>query len=687
MNVESLNQLQDMLAWIDDLIRAAVSRAQASGRDPTDALRGLVISEEDVAELLGQPPLQGIWGEAPLFGQFQNWPGANGSGPGLLRLAERFGLTLLDCHILLLCLAPELDRRYERLYAYLQDDVSQRRPTVNLLMNLLGGTAEERFAVWDRLTAEMPLRRLHLLEAAPDPTAPNATFLAYVVKLDHRVLMHLLGDDTPDARLRGVVSSGVDDPLVETSAVPDAIRHLLPEAPIVYFQGAKGTGRRDAAASLSADLGLPLVIVDLAILKEREIPFMLGWTLALREAHLTEAALLLYDWQAILNADGQPPPELWEALVAFPRPVFLCGTEGWECLDTTRRRRILRATFSMPSYDERLAAWQGALRPLGVPEQPLRLDELSSKFKLTSTQIVRAVNTAADVAASRGDALTYSDLVAGAQAHSSLRLGKLARKVTPRYEWSDLILPPDRVEQLEEICSRIRFVHVVNDSWGFDRRVAAAPGVTALFAGESGTGKTLAAEVIARDLGLLLYKIDLSSVVSKYIGETEKNLSAIFEEAHMSNAVLFFDEADALFGKRSEVKDAHDRYANLEVAYLLQQLETYEGVAILATNLRQNLDEAFTRRLSFLVDFPFPEREYRELLWRAHFPEQAPLSREVNLVQLADRFPLAGGNIRNAAIASAYLAAADGGTITMAHVRHAIRREHQKMGRLLDDTP
>ena len=687
MNAESLSQLQDLLAWIDDLIRAAVARAQTGGRDPTDALRGLVISDDDVTEMLGRPPMQGLWGESPLFPAFDQWPGGRGSGTPLLNMAHRFELSLLDCHILLLCLAPELDRRYERLFAYLQDDVSQRRPTVSLLMNLLGGVLEERFMVWERLTPDAPLRRHHLLEALPDPAAPTAPFLAYTLKLDHRVLMHLLGDDTPDPRLGGAVRQGTDDPLVETTAVPDAIRGALPSAPILYFQGAKGTGRRDAAAALVSEMGLPLVVVDLPLLRDRELPFTLLWTLALREARLLEAALCLYDWQVILNADGQPPPDLWADVVAFPRPVILCGQESWECLDTTRQRRILRATFTMPPYDERYAAWQRALQPLGVAEKPLRLDELSSKFKLTTTQIVRAVNTAADVAASRGDALTHGDLVAGAQAHSSLRLGKLARKVSPRYDWADLIVPPDRVEQLQEICSRIRFVHVVNDSWGFDRRVAAAPGVTALFAGESGTGKTLAAEVIARDLGLLLYKIDLSSVVSKYIGETEKNLSAIFEEAHLSNAVLFFDEADALFGKRSEVKDAHDRYANLEVAYLLQQLETYEGVAILATNLRQNLDEAFTRRLSFLVDFPFPEREYRELLWRAHFPEQAPVARDVNLTHLADRFPLAGGNIRNAAIASAYLAAADGGTITMAHVRHAIRREHQKMGRLLDDNP
>ncbi|HYO88021.1 MAG TPA: ATP-binding protein [Candidatus Limnocylindrales bacterium] len=685
MNGESLAQLQELLAWIDDLIRAAVARAQSAGRDPTDALRGLVISDEEVAEQLGRPPMQGLWGESPLFPAFDEWPGGKGQGVALVRLAHLFGLSLLDCHILLLALAPELDRRYERLYAFLQDDVSQRRPTVNLLMNLLGGTLEERFMVWERLTPNKPLRLHHLVEVAPDPTAPGAPFLAQPVKLDHRILMHLLGDDTPDPRLRGVVTAGVDDPLVQTSAVPDAIRRALPSAPIVFLQGTKGTGRRDAAAALCAELGLPLVVVDLAALKDRDLPLSLGWALALREAHLTEAALLLYDWKVVLDGDDQPPPELWDAIASYPRPVFLCGSESWECLDTTRNRRMLRATFKMPAYEERLAAWNRALELHPEREKNLRLDELASKFKLTTTQVVRAVNSAADMAASRGEPMNTMDLIGGAQAHSSLRLGKLAKKVAPRYDWADLILPPDRVEQLEEVCSRIRFGHVVNDSWGFDRRVAAAPGVTALFAGESGTGKTLAAEVIARDLGLLLYKIDLSSVVSKYIGETEKNLSAIFEEAHMSNAVLFFDEADALFGKRSEVKDAHDRYANLEVAYLLQQLETYEGVAILATNLRQNLDEAFTRRLSFLVDFPFPEREYRELLWKAHFPEQAPLARDVNLGQLADRFPLAGGNIRNAAIASAYLAAADGGTITMAHLRHAIRREHQKMGRLLDD--
>jgi SpoVK/Ycf46/Vps4 family AAA+-type ATPase len=210
-------------------------------------------------------------------------------------------------------------------------------------------------------------------------------------------------------------------------------------------------------------------------------------------------------------------------------------------------------------------------------------------------------------------------------------------------------------------------------------------GVSALFAGESGTGKTLSAQVIAHELGLVMYRIDLSAVVSKYIGETEKNLARIFTEAHSSNAILFFDEADALFGKRSEVKDARDRYANIEVAYLLQQIEEYDGVAIMATNLRQNLDDAFTRRLGFMIDFPFPEPKSREALWLSHFPPNAPLGSDVDITALADRYHLAGGNIRNAALAAAFLAAADSGVITTKHIQVAIRREHQKMGRLLQD--
>jgi len=690
VQVESLRGLQESLSWIDDLIRAAVTRALNAGLDPTDALRGLVITDDEVANHLSTPAFNGLWNGERVFEAVESMPMAEANP--IANLARLFELTALDCHILLICLAPEVDRRYDRLYAYLQDDVSQRRPSVNLMVNLLGGDVVERFAVWERLQPDRPLRANHLIETVPDPSQATPTFLAHHLKLDHRIVLYLLGDTTVDPRLKHTVTLQMpSDMKTRVVEVPETLRLAMENAlqndpPIVHLHGANGTGRKSAAEAVCARYDTPLITADLNLMKELDIPVQLAWELALREAALNNAALLLYNWDACLNqSDLQPPADLWKAVERYPRVVFLSGSESFEPLDPERTRKLLRINFSMPAYEIRFAAWREALQSSNVNLSDERLDELASKFKLTGSQISLAVHTATDLAASRGEEATIEDLISGAQAHSSLKLGRLAKRIVPRFAWGDLILPPDRIEVLREICARIRYGHVVNDSWGFSHRVAAAPGVTALFAGESGTGKTLAAEVIAHDLGLLLYKIDLSAVVSKYIGETEKNLSVIFDEAHQSNAVLFFDEADALFGKRSEVKDAHDRYANLEVAYLLQQLEIYEGVAILATNLRQNLDEAFTRRLSFLVDFPFPEREYREKLWVSHFPSEAPLGMDVDLYELSDRFSLAGGNIRNAAIASAYLAAADGGQITMAHLRHAIKREHQKMGRLLDD--
>jgi SpoVK/Ycf46/Vps4 family AAA+-type ATPase len=227
---------------------------------------------------------------------------------------------------------------------------------------------------------------------------------------------------------------------------------------------------------------------------------------------------------------------------------------------------------------------------------------------------------------------------------------------------------------------------VVYDEWGFGRKLALGKGLNALFAGESGTGKTMAADIMAGELGQDLYKIDLSMLVSKYIGETEKNLNRVFSEAATSNAILFFDEADAIFGKRSEVKDSHDRYANIEISYLLQRMEAYDGVVILATNMRGNLDEAFTRRLHFIVEYPFPEAADREIIWQVNFPAETPVAEDVDFGLLARRFRLAGGNIRNIILASAFLSSEKDEVVGMKHLLHASRREYQKIGRLIDDT-
>jgi SpoVK/Ycf46/Vps4 family AAA+-type ATPase len=263
----------------------------------------------------------------------------------------------------------------------------------------------------------------------------------------------------------------------------------------------------------------------------------------------------------------------------------------------------------------------------------------------------------------------------------SHNLEKFARKIEPKYDWNDIVLPPDQLAQLKEICNQYKYRNVVFSDWGFDQKLSLGKGLNVLFSGHPGTGKTMAAEVIAGELRLDLYGIDLSQVVNKYIGETEKNLNRIFREARASSSILFFDEADALFGKRTEVKDSHDRYANIEVSYLLQKMEEYDGITILATNLRQNMDEAFLRRLQFIVEFPFPDKEYRRRIWEVVFPGEAPLSNDVDLDLLARAVRLAGGNIKSIGLAAAFYAAGDGRVICQEHLVRAARREFQKLGR------
>jgi SpoVK/Ycf46/Vps4 family AAA+-type ATPase len=273
------------------------------------------------------------------------------------------------------------------------------------------------------------------------------------------------------------------------------------------------------------------------------------------------------------------------------------------------------------------------------------------------------------------------ELFTAARAQCGHAMAKLARKLQPKNTWKELVLPKDVVGQLREFCARLKWSEHIFSTWGFERKLSHGKGTTALFVGPPGTGKTMAAEVIANEIKLDVYKIDLSGIVSKYIGETQKNLDRIFSAAEEANGVLFFDEADMLFGKRSEVRDSHDRYANSEVSYLLQKMEMYEGAAILATNLSQHMDEAFLRRFAFTIRFPFPEEDCRRQIWKSIWPEHAPLDEEINFDHLASRFRLSGGNIKNVALAAAFFAAEEGGPVTMAHLFRGIEREYQKMGK------
>lgn len=364
--------------------------------------------------------------------------------------------------------------------------------------------------------------------------------------------------------------------------------------------------------ALSNSWGMPILSTEVELglpVHEQRVQA----ALARRESLLRSAALSI----RLPDADvAEPDPELgiWaEALDGHPLPVI------WSCLRASTlpwpliSAHVARLRQHMPSYTSRLDLWQQVLNNVAlVPETDLA--QVAGRYRLSGDQIQRASQAARHAAWQRQPLrpiVQSGDLFSAARTVSSSHLGQLARRVEPRHHWEDFILPDDRLAQLHEMCDQFRYRHIVFDEWEFAHHVARGRGLSALFAGPSGTGKTMAAEVIAGELELDLYKIDLSGVVSKYIGETEKNLERIFGQAQDSNAILFFDEADALFGKRSETKDAHDRYANIEISYLLQKIEEYDGVVILTSNLRQNLDEAFLRRLQFAIEFPFPDEDSR----------------------------------------------------------------------------
>jgi ATP-dependent 26S proteasome regulatory subunit len=390
-----------------------------------------------------------------------------------------------------------------------------------------------------------------------------------------------------------------------------------------------------------------------------------------------------------INKAGTIYDTLIEQLAVYPHWVFLAGAKRWQPDEPLINKPAFYIEFPDPPYAVRQELWGRFCNHDAPLADDINLAEIAGKFRLSGGQIASAVALARSLAMWRNPEdgiITAQDIYSACRQQSRHRLGSLASKISPNYGWDDIVLPPDQMSELHEICGQVRHRHTVYHNWGFERKLSRGKGLNVLFAGPSGTGKTMAAEIMANELSIDLYKIDLAGIVSKYIGETEKNLDRIFREGKTANAILFFDEADALFGKRSEVRDSHDRYANIEVAYLLQKMEEYDGMVILATNLRKNMDEAFARRMHFSVEFPMPEEADRLRIWRGVFPAEAPLSPEADLGFMARQFRISGGNIKNIALAASFLAAEDGTGITTEKLIRATKREYQKMGRLCTET-
>lgn len=702
----SLEHLHAQMRRIDVLIRREVVRFQAAGQDPADTFRGLFVSDAKATALAARP-FATSWGQLAVLDsatdqsildaraeaqrglQVVEATAAQKRMPLRLRhLVQVFGLSPFELDALLVTLAPALDLRYERLYGYLQDDVTRKRPSVNLVLDLLCESGPARLEMLSRFADDSPLIRSHLIEKTSEPPSTNIPLLAQTLVADDAVIAWLLGDYHADialaghGRLEAAAPSATD--LVLADEYAGALGRAADSQAMVVMYGADEAGQESAAHILAAKVGRPLLRVQLAASQPSEPGPLRVLQLALRDARMIGAVVLVTHWDVCL-ADGSPSVGLLAEVCAHPDIILISGRMQWQARGVERQRTLTWIEFPIPEYPKRRALWEHYING-GLTLSELELTTIAGQFLLTSDQIRDAVAMAMDHATQRGTNLEAADLFLAARSHSSPGLNGHARKIEPRYTWHDIVLPDDQRNILEEIVATVRGRPVVLEEWGLGKKLTASDGVTVLFAGPPGTGKTMAAEVIASELQLDLYKIELSSLVSKYIGETEKNLERIFKEAESSNAILFFDEADAIFGKRSEVKDAHDRYANIEVSYLLQRMEAYDGVTILATNLRANLDDAFTRRLSFAVDFPFPDEHYRELIWQTLFPPTVPRADGLDLNLLAKRFRLAGGSIRNIIVNAAYLAASNGGYVTMEHLLHSARRELQKMGRLVKES-
>ena len=630
---DSRQQLLAGLAYVDLRVRWAVARARAHGLDPDDEFRGLYISEEQIDTLLGYE-LGGLWPHTngqmegmeqwqPLLAQARNlWQARTKASDGLLlsRLIQIFDLIPAEVDILLVALAPEIDPRYERLFAYLQDDVTKRRPAVDLVLNLLTDSFDQKLQMRRLVTDEARLVKSKLLIRHSDSNSRETSLLSQVIRPAARVVEHLLNQPGLDDQLAGYARLYYpvqEEPWLE----PDLMEQLdlalgsdaeVERFPMFCLQGGYGVGKKAAAEFAAHQLEKPLLQIDLRSLANADLGINDGLRLALRDARLVEAVLYLTGWDSIIEEE-RPQQAILDPILAYPGPVITAGEKSWQPSGHHRERRILRIPFNASDHEQRIRIWKyylgddapeadsGQLADIAhLPEGAnVALWQLSNQFLFSPGQIEDVVATARDLAEWQQRPLSVQDLFAASRAHSNQKLVALATKISPRYQWEDIVLPNDTLAQLREMVNTVRQRPMVYGQWGFDRKVALGKGLSALFAGESGTGKTMAADIMAGELGQDLYKIDLSMMVSKYIGETEKNLNRVFTEAETSNAILFFDEADAIFGKRSEVKDSHDRYANIEVSYLLQRMESYDGVVILASNLRGNLDEAFTRRPHF----------------------------------------------------------------------------------------
>lgn len=593
--------------------------------------------------------------------------------PALIILSNRLGLEQFETQILLLCAAMEFDTRIGALCAKAQSDAAQRYPTFALALALFDNP------VWAALSPERPLRYWQLIEIN-QPAAQPLTISA--LRVDERIVNYLKGLNYLDDRLKPLIVPMTDAidvlPPSQQQQAESIVQHIHASShlPIVNLFGADSISKRAISKHAAEALGLNVYRLSAEVLPA-------AWTELETLARLFERECCLLPIALYLDVQDNDKelPAVNRFLARLGRQsglVFLDTRESWSQVG----RDILMLDIAKPTLAEQEGIWHQLLGECAGSISAL----LAGQFNLNFPEIQRiayaAPNTAISNAIDEQSILNYA--WDACLTVTRPRLDTLAQRLEVKARaWDDLILPEAEKKLLQQIVNQVSQRHFVYERWGFSRRMSRGLGISALFAGESGTGKTLAAEVIAHELKLNLYRIDLSQVVSKYIGDTEKNLRRLFDAAEDGGTILFFDEADALFGKRSEVKDSLDRYANIEINYLLQRMEAYRGLAILATNMKSALDTAFMRRLRFIVNFHFPDIPERKRIWEKVFPKET--DKEVLDYEQLARFNLTGGSIQNIAINAAFLAANIGSPVTLPLIFEAVRGEFRKLEKSVNE--
>ncbi|HTE55300.1 MAG TPA: AAA family ATPase [Kofleriaceae bacterium] len=717
--------LEDELALVGKLFERRIHSHWEAGILPRiqDEFSGTFVSSDEVSAILGgdrSPTEKGELAIAALDREIASRSDqidarlaasrAAGAPLAFDRMQRVLALTPSERCAMWVLISVELSGRMRALMRYLVNESSRVYADVGLLELLVySGSARERMV--GELAADGRLLALRLVEPVGGRRAyDEAPYLLRSLRVNPRVIELAHGLHRLDREVARVAELIDDPPDAAALLVPDTLKtHVAallapdgraagarPEAavaggpPIVVLAGPDGAGRKSLVFGAARAEHRPVL--------HMRCPELIGWDLGelarlaqavVREALLFDALPLFESVDSLApHAESNRPDRMRpfeQTLTALSSPVAAtCAPRDGRPI--ALGRGLLMVDVPVPTEAARAALWRRALDGSAAPE--LDFDAVASRYPITGGVLLRSAAAATALAAARAQTggargVSDRDVHAGLRGTLDIKLSGLGRRVTWRQGWDDLILPDDSLEEMREFIARVKHKRRVYDEWGFSRKLAKGLGLSALFSGPPGTGKTMVAGIIADELALDLYQIDLSRIVSKYVGETEKNLAELFDAAEAGHAILLFDEADSLFAKRTEVKSSVDRYANLEVNYLLQRMEAFGGITILTTNMDSAIDDAFRRRISFRVNFPFPEPEDRKRLWAVMLPDEADVAGDIDFDLLSRKYEMSGGYIRNAVLRAAFLAADDASPITMSHMMRAANLEYAAMGKVV----